>query len=235
MVQEVELPDGFPEGFPIPDNAQITSNVSLAGEDDFRLFIALILPLEDALDFYHSELPAGGWTILEEEVSSRGHEMEIANDKHTGELLFVAADTGVALDVHLFPLGSGEAIPDLAEGLGDSTNLGNSGTSFPSDFPIPSSYTAIELNDTLRAEGYELAFTYAGIAEMGMIDFNIALMSAGWEMGEPTLEGVSGVYIVPFEHLGSGFAGYAYITRNPGQFNMDTAGAVLIALALGRP
>jgi hypothetical protein len=113
--------------------------------------------------------------------------------------------------------------------------LGEGASSFPPDFPIPSSYSPIELNDTLRAEGYEHAFTYVGIAEMGMVDFNIAVMSAGWDIGDPTLEGISGVYILPFSHPESGFKGYAFITNNPEQFNVDTGGAVLIALAPGQP
>jgi hypothetical protein len=87
----------------------------------------------------------------------------------------------------------------------------------------------------LRSEGFELAYTYAGIAEMGMVDFNIAVMSAGWEIGEPTMEGTGGVYIIPFFHPETGFEGYAYITNNPGQFNLDAGGAVLIALAPGEP
>lgn len=235
MVQVVELPVDFPVNFPIPDGATISSDVSTPDEGDFRMFITLLLPLEEALAYYQGELPEGGWTIVEEKTSSRESEMTLTSMEYDGELLFVSADTGVALDVHLFPLGTGEVIPDLAEGLGDSTVMGEGGSSFPADFPLPTSFTPIELSASLKAEGYELAYTYVGIAEMAMVELNIALMTAGWEVGELTPEGVSGVYIVPFENLGTGFAGYAYITSNPGQFNMDTGGAALIALAPGQP
>ncbi|MFA9403449.1 MAG: hypothetical protein ACERKY_10340 [Anaerolineales bacterium] len=236
MVQVVELPADFPDNFPIPDGATISSNVSTPDDGDFRMFITLLLPLEEALAYYQSELPAVGWTIIEEGTSNRGTEMEITNSEYAGELLFVNAGTGVALDVHLFPLGTGDAIPpDLAEGLGESTSLGDSESSFPSDLPIPTDFTPIELSGTLHNEGYKLAFKYVGVAEMAMIELNIAMITAGWEIGEPIIGDVSGVYIVPFENLGSGFAGYAYITNNPGQFNVDTGGAVLIALAPGQP
>ena len=132
-------------------------------------------------------------------------------------------------------MGTGEDIPDLPSEFGESGSLGEGTSSFPDDFPVPSSFTPIELNDTLRAEGYELAFSYVGIAEMGMADFNIAAMTAGWEIGEATLEGINGTYILPFSHPDTGFEGYAFITSNPGQFNIDIGGAVLIALAPGQP
>jgi len=233
--EEAELPEDFPKNFPIPEGARIGSNLGMGGEDEFRVFISLTLSLEDSLAYYHNELPVNDWTIVEEEVTSRGTEIAIADEEYSGELLFVDADTGLALDVHLFPLGTGEAIPDLAEGLGESTNLGDSGSSFPSNLPLPTGFSPIDLSGTLKNEGYELAFTYVGVAEMAMVELNIAMMTAGWEIGEPIVGDVSGVYIVPFENLGSGFAGYAYITNNPGQFNVDTGGAVLIALAPGQP
>ena len=233
--EEAELPEDFPPSFPIPDDARIGSNVGMDGEDEFRVFVSLTTTLDDALTNYRSELPARGWTIVSEEATNRGTEMAIRNDDYEGELLFVEAETGVALDIHLYPKGTGEEIPGMPAGLGESTTLGESASSFPADFPIPSSYTPIELNDTLRAEGYELAFTFVGIAEMGMVDFNIALMTAGWEIGDMTLEGMSGVYVLPFSNPGTDFEGYAYITGNPGQFDLDTGGAVLIALAPGSP
>ncbi len=234
MVQMAELPEGFPASFPIPDGAQVTSNVNVPGEDDFRVFIAVLLPMEDALAYYTRELPANGWSIDEQTETSRGTEVILSSSEYSGELLFIGAETGVALDVHLIPLGSGEFIPDLAVDLGDSAILGEGGSSFPTDFPIPTSFSAIELNDALRGEGYELAYTYAGMAEMAMIELNIALVSAGWEMGDMTLEGVSGAYVLPFVGA-DGFKGYAYITGNPGQFKMETSGTVLIALAPGTP
>jgi len=233
--EEAELPEDFPIDFPIPDGARVASSLGIGGEDDFRVFFSLTLAQEEALAYYHTELPANNWTVVEEETTSRGIELAITNNEYSGELLFVAAEMGTAFEVHLYPLGAGEDLPDLPTEFGTSGTLGEGTSSFPSDFPIPSSFTAFELNDSLRSEGYELAFTYVGIAEMAMVELNISLMSVGWEMGEPTLEGVSGVYIVPFENLGSGFAGYAFITSNPGQFNMDTAGAALIALAPGQP
>ncbi len=233
--EEAELPEGFPSKFPIPDSARIGSSVGMGGKDEFRVFLSLTTRLEESLSYYRTELASNGWDIDEEETTTRGVEMAIRSDDYEGELLFVEAEVGVALDVHLLPVGTGAEIPGVPTDLGDSTTLGEGASSFPADFPIPSSYTPIELNDTLRAEGYELAFTYAGIAEMGMVDFNIAVMSAGWEIGDPTIAGVSGIYIIPFSHPETGFEGYAFITSNPGQFNLDTGGTALIALARGQP
>jgi hypothetical protein len=235
MIPEAELPEDFPESFPIPDDAQIASDVSLPIEDDFRVILTLLSPLEEAQAYYQRELPARGWTILEEETTGRGTEMTLTSPAYDGELLFIAAETGVALDVHLFPPESDLAIPDLAEDLGESATLGESGGSFPSDLSLPTAFTPIELTDSLEAKGYELAFTYKGPAEMAMVELNIALMTDGWELGELTLGGVSGVHIVPFEDPESGFAGYATIISNPGQFNVDAPGAALIALAPGQP
>lgn len=235
MVQEVELPVNFPSSFPILEDAQISSDVSQPGENDFRVFLSMTLSIDEALAYYQRDLLLNDWTILEEQISDRGTEMVISSMEYDGELLFVDAEMGVALDVHLYPLGTGEEIPDLPSIFGDSETLGGNTSSFPSDFPIPSSYVPIELNETLRADGYELAFTYVGIAEMGMIDLNIALMSAGWELGELSPEGIGGVYIVPFVSPEDEFEGFAYITNNPGQFNLDTGGAVLIALSPGQP
>lgn len=230
-----ELPPGFPAEFPIPPDAQVTSTISLGADDEFRVYFSMIDSLEQTIAFFDAELPLAGWTIVEQMESPSGYEFEIENPTYGGNILLVGAETGVALDVHLFPVGIGETIPDGAEDLGDSTNLGDSGSSFPSDLPLPTSFTPIELSNNLKTESYELAFTYEGIAEMAMVELNIALMTAGWEMGEPTLEGISGEYILPFTEPGSGFEGYAYITSNPGQFNMDAGGAVLIALAPGQP
>ena len=234
IVQSAELPEIFPPDFPIPDGAQITSIISLPGEEELQVFIALIMPVEEALTYYQHELPAKGWTIEEQGKTGRGMEMKVSSSAYAGELLFVAAEHGVALDVHLFPPVIDDIIPELAGDLGDSASLGESSGSFPADFPIPTSFRPLDLNEMLRAEGFELAFTYVGITEMGVFELNIALMSDGWEIGDMTLEGQSEAYVLPFTGNG-GFEGYAFITSNPGQFGVDTGGAILIALAPGRP
>jgi hypothetical protein len=235
MIPEAELPEDFPESFPIPEDATISFDASLPSEEDFRVFISLLSSLEEAQAYYQRELPARGWTILEEATTSRGTEMTLTSPAHDGELLFIAADLGVALDVHLFPPGGDQAMPDLTEDLEEPTSPDESGGALPSDLSLPSVFTPIELTDSLEAEGYEFAFTYMGTAELAMVDLNIALMTIGWDLGELTLGGASGEYIVPFEDPANGFAGYATITSNPGQFNVDAPGAALIALAPGQP
>ena len=231
LLPEVELPEAFPTNFPIPDGSIITSDVSPPGEDEFHVYVSLTKTLDDTLAYYRTELLANDWTILEKERTDRGTEWTITGEVYSGQLLFVEAEMGVALDVYLYPPEGDDIIPDLPEGLGESGVLGNATGSFPAYFPVPTSYTVLELNEALRAEGYELAFTYVGIAEMGMIDLNIALMAGGWEIGEPILEGMAGMYVLPFTSPDGSFEGFALITTDPGQFGLDTGGAVLIALA----
>jgi hypothetical protein len=234
MVQTAVLPEGFPASFPIPDGAQLTSNVSLPGEDDFRVFFALVMPIEDALAYYQSELPANGWMIEEQTETGRGTEMKLISSEYEGELLFVDADTGVALDVHLLPTGGGALVPELAGDLGDSASLGEGDSSFPADFPVPTIFNPFELNQSLQDEGFELAYTYDGMAEMAMVEFNIAMMSSGWEIGDPTIDPASGIYMIPFTNPATGFQGHASILRDASGYGLE-AGSVLILIAPGTP
>jgi hypothetical protein len=232
-VQEAELPHDFPASFPIAADASIASTIGL-GAGEFRVMLALTMPLGQTLDWYRGELTSRGWDITQESETVRGTEWTISNDVFQGELLFISAETGVALDVHLFPLGTGDFIPDIAGELGDSTGLGEFGGSFPADFPIPTSYTPIDLPDRAQSEGYELAFTSSAMAEMAMVDLNIAVMSAGWEIGEPIVDAASGVYVIPFENPANGFQGHASILRDGTAYGLG-AGSVLILMAPGSP
>jgi hypothetical protein len=234
MVQVAELPKDFPANFPIPAGAQVTSNLDLAGEDDFRVFIAILLPMEDVLAYYEHELPANGWTIDEQTETNRKTEMTISSGQYNGELLFAGAETGVALDVHLTPSGTGESLPELPGDLGDSASLGEGGGSFPADFPLPISYTSIGLPDRAQSEGFQLAYTATGMAEMVMVELNLAVMEAGWEIGESTIDAASGVYLIPFVNPASGFQGFASILRDGSAYGLPTGG-VLILLAPGTP
>ena len=47
--EESELPDGFPEEFPIPDEAKIGSSVDIPGENSFRFFLTFIKTLDEVL------------------------------------------------------------------------------------------------------------------------------------------------------------------------------------------
>jgi len=233
-VQEAELPAGFPASFPIPAEARIGSTLGVGGEGEFRVFLSLTTPLEESLAWYQGELVGRGWTLDEQAETSRGTEWTISNPEYEGELLFVEADTGVVLDVHLTPSGSTTAQPEIPEGLGEASGLGTTGSSFPADFPIPTSYTPIELPDRARSEGYELAFTSSSMTEMAMVDLNVAVMTAGWEIGEPAVDAASGVYVIPFVNPASGFQGYASILRDGSSYGLD-AGSVLILMAPGTP
>ena len=232
-VQEAELPDDFPASFPIPADASIASTIGL-GAGEFRVMLAITMSLGQTLDWYRGELNSRGWDITQENETVRGTEWTISNDAFQGELLFIGAETGVALDVHLFPLGTGDFIPDIAGELGDSTGLGEVGGSFPADFPIPTIFSPIGLNDALQAQGFELAYTYAGMAELAMLELNIGLMSAGWEIGDPTIDPSGANYIIPFTNPATDFQGYASILRDASGIDLE-AGSVLILMAPGTP
>jgi hypothetical protein len=232
-VQEAELPADFPSSFPIPADASIASTIGL-GAGEFRVMLALMMPLEQTLDWYRGELASNGWDITQESETVRGTEWTISNDAFQGELLFISAETGVALDVHLMPSASAIGQPEIPEGLGDSTTLGDTTSSFPADLPIPASYKPVALPDKADSEGYELAFTFDGMAEMAMVDLNIAVMSAGWEIGDPVADAASGVYVIPFENPSSGFQGYASILRDGTGYG-QAPGTALILLAPGSP
>lgn len=228
MFEEAELPEDFPSSFPMPDGTRVASNVATAKENEFRVYLSLTLSAEDAIAFYLQALPANGWTIDQQEETFGGTELRFSNDEFLGQMLFVEADTGVGLDVHLYPPEAAELPPELGDEFGQSGTLGDTDSDLPDDLPLPAGFTPIDLPSELQAEGYQLAFTHSDAAEMAMVELNIALMTAGWEVNDPTIDPMTATYIIPFVDPNTGFEGYAYITR-------DASGAALIALAPGQP
>ncbi len=226
--EEAELPEGFPSSFPMPEDTRVASNVSTGKENEFRVYLSLTLTAEDAIAFYLQALPANGWTIEQQEETFGGTELRFSSDELLGQMLFVEAETGVGLDVHLYPPESAEQPPELGEEFGQSGSLGDTASDFPDNLPLPTGFTPIDLTSELQAEGYQLAFSYSDAAEMAMVELNIALMTAGWEVNDPSIDPMSATYIIPFVDPETGFAGYAYITRSQ-------SGVALIALAPGQP
>jgi hypothetical protein len=226
--EEAELPKDFPSSFPMPEDTRVASNVATTAENEFRVYLSLTISTEEALAFYLQELPANGWRIDQQEDSLGGPELRFSNPDYMGQMLIVEAETGVGLDVHLYPPESAELPPELAQEFGQSNTLGDTESDFPNDLPLPSGFIPVDLTDQLQADGYQLAFTYGDAAEMAMVELNITLMTAGWEMNDPTIDPKTATYIIPFVNPETGFEGYAYITR-------DASGAALIALAPGKP
>jgi hypothetical protein len=232
VFEEAELPEGFPPDFPIPEGARVGSSVNLPGEDNFRVFIALPGTLEEALAFYRAELPAAGWEVVQDQEASGGTRLEVLGSAYKGELLFIPADTGVALDVSLTPLqaqADQPDLPDLPEGLGESTTLGEAAGNLPEDLPIPASYHPVPLSTQLEGQGYLLAYGFSGPPELALVDLTMALTNGGWEVGEPSLDTGSRSYRVPFTDPDSGWSGCALISGDPASFGVEAPAAALVA------
>lgn len=64
----VELPEGFPEDFPLPDNLKIetSSNMAMEGKQVYMIGFDTYEPANDLAAFYKQELTARGWTSVME-------------------------------------------------------------------------------------------------------------------------------------------------------------------------
>lgn len=230
-----ELPPGFPSDFPIPPNAQVSSTISLGADDEFRVYFAILDTLEKTIVFYESELPPAGWTIGEQKETASVYQFEIESPTYVGELLLVGAETGVALEVHLMPLEvSGEQL-DIDSILGDTTPLGDNASGLPSDLPLPTSFTAIDLPPSLNVEGYAAAFHFGGIAEMALLDFNIAMFTSGWLIEDANEGDNPRSFVIQFSNPSTSFQGYALVTDNLTQLGVTGIEGTLIALHEGVP
>lgn len=69
-----ELPDGFPESMPVPDDLPVVGSMSGAGDGGDGFFVQLtaeeVSPkvYEDLVAFYESELEANGWTVADRQT-----------------------------------------------------------------------------------------------------------------------------------------------------------------------
>ncbi len=231
--QEQELPADFPEEFPIPEEAKVGSTVPMPGENSYRVFFALVeYTLEETLVFYNQELEARGWTVDAEGPDVFGYGMWITHPEYEAKLSFIEDEYGVVLDLTIAPLGELEELPGSGETSGESEGLGESERDFPSDFPVPSRFTAIDLPSKLAEEGYVLAFTFPDMAELAIIELSTALMSGSWAIGEFEIEAMTGSYMVPFSGPG-GFQGYALITSKGDVAGLPPISGAVIALHAG--
>jgi len=228
-----ELPTNFPEVFPLPEYAKIGSTVDMPGENSFRIFFAFPeVTLEETLTFYQHELQEGGWSVDAEGPEVTGYGMWITHPEYEAKLDFIEDEYGIVLDLAIAPLGELEELPGSDQTFGESEGLGESGGDFPSDFPVPSRFTAIDLPAKLAEEGYQLAFNFPDMAELAIIELSTALMTGGWEIGEFEVDTMTASYLVPFTGP-SGFQGYALITAKPDVAGLDTINGSVIALHTG--
>ena len=231
--EEEELPDNFPEVFPLPEYAKIGSTVDMPGENSFRIFFAFPeVALDEVLAFYNLELQAGGWSVDAEGPEVTGYGMWITHPEYEAKLDFIVDEYGVVLDLALAPLGELEELPESGATFGESEGLGESGGDFPADFPVPSTFAAIDLPAKLAEEGYQLAFNFPDMAELAIIDLSSALMTVGWEIGEFEVDNMTASYMIPFTGP-SGFQGYALITAKADVAGLDTISGSVIALHSG--
>jgi len=231
---EQELPANFPEIFPLPEYAKIGSTVDMPGENSFRIFFAFPeVTLEEALVFYQHELEAGGWSVDAEGPEVLGYGMWITHPEYEAKLDFLEDEYGIVLDLAIAPLGELEELPGSDLTFGESEGLGESGGDFPSDFPVPSRFTAIDLPAKLAEEGYQLAFSFSDIAELAIIELSTAIMTAEWEIGEFEVGTNGGYYLLPFTSSSTGFQGYALLTSRADIAGLDSISGSVIALHTG--
>jgi len=233
VFEEAPLPEDFPGSFPIPEQARIGSSVTEPGVEGFQIMLALTDTLDESLAYYQGALPAGGWEITDQTDSEQGTYLVISSADYEGELVFMPLDTGVILDVGLTPAGAKLEIPESEMDLGTSTDLGETGTEIPADFPLPDGASPISLPDKLKNEGYQLAFEYPDLPELIIIQLSVAVMTAGWEIGEYIVEAETHSFLIPFEDPVSGFEGYALLTDNPDLVGLDSITGSIIALHPG--
>ncbi len=231
--EEQELPENFPEVFPLPEYAKIGSTVDMPGENSFRIFFAFPeVALDEVLAYYQDELQAGGWSVDAEGPEVTGYGMWITHPEYEAKLDFIEDEYGIVLDLAIAPQGELEELPGSDLTFGESEGLGESGGNFPSDFPVPSRFTAIDLPAKLAEDGYQLAFSFPDIAELAIIELSAALMTSSWEIGEFEVDSMTASYITPFTGP-SGFQGYALITARPEVAGLDTISGSVIALHTG--
>ncbi len=231
--EEQELPDNFPEVFPLPEYARIGSTMDMPGENSFRIFFAFPeVTLEEALAFYNLELPARGWSVDAEGPEVTGYGMWITHPEYEAKLDFFVDEYGVVLDLAIAPLGQLMDISANAEVYEESEDLGEITGDIPADFPKPASFIIIDLPPKLAGEGYQLAFTSPDMAELVIIELSTAFVSAGWEIGTFEMGSGGGFYILPFSSS-SGFHGYALITAKADVAGLDSISGSVIALHAG--
>lgn len=229
------LPEDFPDAFPIPPGAEVFSNIHMPNEGEYWVYFSITDPLADAIGYFQKELPRSGWTILEEQETGAGYQFKIETDEYGGELLLVRAETGVALDVHLLKGGMAESIPDIESLLRGSSTLGENSGNLPSDLPIPASFERIGLSPELEADGYAAAFQYQGAPLLAMVDFNLAMFSSGWLVGDEDISEGTNTFIVDFTDPALAFKGYALITDDFASYGIPRISGSLIALHEGLP
>lgn len=69
-----ELPDGFPEDFPMPDDVSVESGTSVDGGAGFSVGLDYAGSVDDAADFYRDALPNAGFEVTatqQQEVEGR--------------------------------------------------------------------------------------------------------------------------------------------------------------------
>ncbi len=230
--EEGELPDDFPEEFPLPEDFKVGSSVNLE-KGAFRVFLSLQGTLEEALTFFREELPAAGWTITGESEIQGNPTFDLTGQEYAGELVFIPGELGVVLEVHLFPAESAQEGPAPPENMGESTTLGSGESDFPEDFPLPASFQPVQISSTLAEKGYQLTFSYQGMPELALTDLTMALINGGWTVGDPSLEGTQHAYRLPFEDPSSGFQGQALISNDPAVVGGESQNLTIIAFQSG--
>ena len=88
---QVELPEDFPEDIPLVDLALISDLVTAAGRVSYNAG----LEYPNVSDFYKVRMPASGWTLEGEEVSSSHATYKFSKDGRTSQVDITQGENGV--------------------------------------------------------------------------------------------------------------------------------------------
>ncbi|MBN1193010.1 MAG: hypothetical protein JXA36_04900 [Coriobacteriia bacterium] len=97
-----ELPDGFPEDFPIYDGARIESSSSLTADGASTYYVNLISEddFETVFPWYEAELPSAGWEITSNTQYSQdngGGMLTVKQGETEGSVNVLGGDDGVEI------------------------------------------------------------------------------------------------------------------------------------------
>lgn len=67
-----EIPEGFPEDFPLPDEYDIDSATSMTSDSEANFYVNLLVAqsVKDIYEWYKAELADGGWEITSDVLMS---------------------------------------------------------------------------------------------------------------------------------------------------------------------
>ena len=102
------LPNGFPEGFPLPEGAIVVADFSMPQEENnYQVYFEVPGSFEESMAFFEAAFSDTGWEIQSTEDFSSGEtqsfEIQIAGQGFEGRVLILSSGEGLGLEVSLGP------------------------------------------------------------------------------------------------------------------------------------